>query len=95
MALSRRARQSRGRAPVIWIIDAEQWPRAMPRAELLERGFDAIGYITVRDGIDSLLWRRPRAIVVDRPSIYQLRVHCHQFPARRLYESSPVTGGGS
>ena len=37
----------------------------MLRAELIERGFDAAGYITVRDAIDSLLWRRPGAIVID------------------------------
>ncbi len=50
---------------VIWIIDAEQWPRALLRAELIERGYDAVGYITVRDAIDSLPWRRPDAIVVE------------------------------
>ena len=50
---------------VIWIIDAEQWPRALLRAELIERGYDAAGYITVRDAIDSLPWRRPDAIVVE------------------------------
>ena len=52
-------------ARVIWIIDAEQWPRAMLRAELIERGFDAVGYVTVRDAIESLLLRPPHAIVVD------------------------------
>lgn len=50
---------------VIWIIDAEQWPRAMLRAELIERGFDAVGYITVRDAIESLPLRPPDAIVVE------------------------------
>lgn len=50
---------------VVWVIDAEQWPRAMLRAELIERGFDAVGYITVRDAIESLPLRRPDAIVVD------------------------------
>lgn len=50
---------------VIWIIDAEQWPRAMLRAELIERGFDAVGYVTVRDAIDSYPIRPPNAIVVD------------------------------
>lgn len=50
---------------VVWIIDAEQWPRAMLRAELLERGFDAVGFVTVRDAIDSLPERHPHAIVVD------------------------------
>ena len=50
---------------VVWIIDAEQWPRAMLRAELIERGFDAVGYITVRDAIESLPERPPDLIVVD------------------------------
>jgi DNA-binding NtrC family response regulator len=50
---------------VLWIIDGEQWPRAMLRAELLERGFEAVGYITVRDAIDSLPDRTPAAIIVD------------------------------
>jgi DNA-binding NtrC family response regulator len=50
---------------VVWIIDAEQWPRALLRAELIERGFDAVGYETVRDAIDSFPARYPDAIVVD------------------------------
>lgn len=50
---------------VVWIIDAEQWPRAMLRAELIERGFDAVGYVTVGDAIESLPMRPPNAIVVD------------------------------
>jgi FixJ family two-component response regulator len=51
--------------PVVWIIDADQWPRAMLRAELIERGCDAVGYITVRDAIDSYPMRKPDVIVVD------------------------------
>jgi hypothetical protein len=31
--------------PVIWIIDIQHWPRALLRAELIERGFEAVGYI--------------------------------------------------
>lgn len=50
---------------VVWIIDGEQWPRALLRAELLERGFDAVGYLAVRDAIDAVLERPPDAIVVD------------------------------
>jgi FixJ family two-component response regulator len=50
---------------VVWIIGAEHWPRALLRAELIERGFDAVGYETVRDAIDSLPWRAPGVIVVD------------------------------
>src|SRR5687768_7771105 len=52
-------------ARVVWIIDSDQWPRALLRAELIERGYDAAGYITVRDAIESLPMRRPDAIVVD------------------------------
>jgi hypothetical protein len=31
--------------PVVWIIDAEQWPRALLRAELIEAGYEAIGFV--------------------------------------------------
>jgi hypothetical protein len=31
--------------PIIWIIDNQQWPRAYLRAELIERGFEAVGFI--------------------------------------------------
>lgn len=37
----------------------------MLRAELIERGLDAAGYVTVRDAIDALPERRPDAIVVE------------------------------
>src|SRR4029453_16243427 len=40
--------------PVLWVIDAEQWPRACLRAELIERGYDPYGFITVADALDSL-----------------------------------------
>ena len=50
---------------VIWIIDSEQWPRALLRAELLERGFDAVGYLTASDALASLGARFPDLIVVD------------------------------
>lgn len=53
------------RSDVVWVIDAEHWPRALLRAELIERGFDAVGYETVYDAIESLPPRSPDAIVVD------------------------------
>ena len=28
----------------VWIIDDQQWPRAALRAELLERGYEAVGF---------------------------------------------------
>lgn len=30
--------------PVVWIIDSQQWPRACLRAELMERGFEVMGF---------------------------------------------------
>ena len=50
----------------------------MLRAELIERGFDAVGFITVRDAIESAPTRPPDAIVVDlrgqpQPLVERLR----------------------
>lgn len=70
--------------PVVWIIDADQWPRAMLRAELIERRYDAVGYVTVRDAIDSYVDRRPDAIVVD------LRGQPMEVVARLLNIGVPV-----
>ncbi len=39
---------------MLWIIDSEQWPRACLRAELIERGYDPYGFITITDALDSL-----------------------------------------
>ena len=46
----------------VWIIDSEQWPRALLRAELIERGFDAVGYVHAADASPT---RVPDVIVVD------------------------------
>jgi hypothetical protein len=40
--------------PVIWIIDSQQWPRAYLRAELIERGFEAVGFAELADGLMAL-----------------------------------------
>ena len=45
-------RHSRKKEPVVWIIDSEQWPRACLRAELIERGYDAYGFITIQDALE-------------------------------------------
>ena len=50
---------------VIWVIGEEQWPRALLRAELIERGHDAVGFLSIRDAIDHYLTRKPDAIVVE------------------------------
>ena len=54
--------------PVVWIISAEQWPRALLRAELIEAGFDACGYLNITEALrelEHLPQQRPRAIVLD------------------------------
>ena len=52
-------------APVVWIIDTEQWPRAFLRAELIERGYDAVGYLTVDDASQTIATRFPDAAVIE------------------------------
>src|SRR5437016_13423055 len=47
-------REEGKREPVLWVIDAEQWPRACLRAELIERGYDPYGFIQITDALDSL-----------------------------------------
>jgi hypothetical protein len=51
-------RHRRKKEPVLWVIDSEQWPRACLRAELIERGYDPYGFITIGDALD-LLSRQP------------------------------------
>ena len=47
-------RQARKKEPVLWVIDSEQWPRACLRAELIERGYDPYGFITITDALNSV-----------------------------------------
>jgi DNA-binding NtrC family response regulator len=71
---------------VIWIIDPEQWPRALLRAELLERGYDAAGFLTVDDALRVMPMRWPDLIVAD------LR-HLTREEAARLFGAKvPVIG---
>src|SRR5262245_51829862 len=56
--------------PPLWVIGEERGPRAALRAELIERGYDAVGFETLRDAV--LAGRlpgapRPVAVVVDLP----------------------------
>jgi len=54
--------------PVIWIIDRQQWPRAYLRIELIERGFDAIGFIGLSEVMAALNdpnYPKPRLIVLE------------------------------
>jgi DNA-binding response OmpR family regulator len=52
----------------VWIVDADQWPRAYLRAELIERGYDAVGFATLREAVAELTparSARPEVIVFD------------------------------
>jgi FixJ family two-component response regulator len=61
--------------PVVWIVDADQWPRACLRAELIERGYDAVGFATVRAALLELaLPRVPRPGLI----IFDLRDQPHE-----------------
>lgn len=51
--------------PIIWIIDSDQWPRALLRAELIERGYDAVGFLSVEDALDASPDRFPDLIVIE------------------------------
>jgi hypothetical protein len=53
---------------VVFVVGADHWPRAYLRAELIERGWDAVGFVALRDCLSRLIAAplpRPRAIVVD------------------------------
>jgi hypothetical protein len=53
----------------IWIVGADHWPRALLRAELIERGYDATGFATLEEAVRRLMLppaRRPALLVLDR-----------------------------
>jgi DNA-binding NtrC family response regulator len=64
--------------PVLWVIDSEQWPRACLRAELIERGYDPYGFITIREALDSLS-RRPRT---SKPELIVLELRGQDLTAQ-------------
>ena len=51
----------------IWIADSDHWPRAYLRAELIERGYDAEGFVTLTELLVRLALSpvRPALAVVD------------------------------
>jgi hypothetical protein len=42
---------------IVWIVSSQHWPRACLRAELIERGYDAVGFLTLARALAAL--RRP------------------------------------
>jgi FixJ family two-component response regulator len=53
--------------PAVWIVDSDHWPRAYLRAELIERGYDAEGFVTVTELLVrlALASARPALVVID------------------------------
>ena len=52
----------------VWIIDSEQWPRATLRAELLARGYEAVGFRRLLHALarlDDAGVPRPAAVVLE------------------------------
>lgn len=52
--------------PIVWIVDNQQWPRSYLRAELTERGFNAVGFMDLSQALTGLTDRndrRPQVIV--------------------------------
>lgn len=53
---------------VIWIVDNQQWPRSNIRAELMERGFEVIGFTNPRHAVTAYknrLYERPKIIILE------------------------------
>jgi hypothetical protein len=65
--------------PLVWVIGAERGPRAALRAELIERGYDAIGFETLRDAV--LAGRLPAA---QRPAVVTIDLHDQRADAALL-----------
>jgi hypothetical protein len=54
--------------PIVWIVNAQHWPRAYLRAELIERGLDAVGYEDLGDALAALHGpgaARPAVVVLE------------------------------
>ena len=63
------AREATISGPRVWVVSADQWPRAYLRAELIERGYDATGFLTITDAVVRLRLARsvrPALLVFDR-----------------------------
>lgn len=63
MATRRSIRHTGPRKSVVWIVDGEQWPRACLCAELIDRGLDGLGFITLQDAVDAIA--RPAIVKPD------------------------------
>ena len=71
------------REPVVWIVDADHWTRACLGAELIERGYDVVGFETVRERAH-LAGRCPAR---DRPHVVIV-----DLAGQRLQRRQPIEG---
>jgi hypothetical protein len=64
---------------LIWIISNQQWPRAYLRAELIERGFEAVGYTEIASAVSTL-----GVALGDKPGVIVLELRDQAVEARLL-----------
>jgi hypothetical protein len=81
--------------PMVWVVDAEHWPRAFLRAELMERGFDVVGFEGMSQALLALrdhLYERPFAMVID---LHHLAVQPNERDALARIVAPKVLLGGT
>ncbi len=79
---------------MVWVIDAEHWPRACLRAELMERGFDVIGFERMSPALSALrhgLYGKPSAMVID---LHHLTLQVDERDALTLLGTPKILLGG-
>lgn len=67
--------------PIVLVIDNEHWPRAYLRAELIEQGFEAIGYARLSAAVAAL-----RRGSIARPAVIVLELRGQHKEPRWLEE---------
>jgi DNA-binding response OmpR family regulator len=82
--------------PRVWIVNADHWPRAYLRAELIERGYDATGFEDLKDAVIRLGLRapRPELLVVEAPT-GELPMGLRQFLAAQNVPVLAVVAAGA
>jgi len=77
----------KGPGPVVWIISNQQWPRAFIRAELIERGFDAIGFEDAGQAIAAIGDKRtpkPLLLILDLRQSSVTRIQPHNLAHKKI-----------
>jgi hypothetical protein len=79
---------------MVWVIDAEHWPRACLRAELMERGLEVIGFEGLSQALSALrhvLYGKPFAMVID---LHHLTLQTAERDALTLLATPKILMGG-